>query len=106
MSIKIDVLRIVQEPAFAAALTPAQWRMVAADPGWHDLVTEHHEMAAPVMARYSAELGLPLPRPVHAQAAAAAPPAYRVIGKPAARLHGIGIVTDRAQYTHQAPEHR
>ncbi len=102
MSIKIDVIRIVQDPAFAAALTPVQWRAVAADPAWNEMVSEHHELAAPVMARHSAELGLPLPRQIHPQVAAAgpaSPPAYRIIGKPVARLHGIGVVTDLGQYT-------
>lgn len=102
MSIKVDLLRVVQDPAFAAGLNSEQWRAVATDPAWNELVSEHHELAAPVMARYSAELGLPLPRPMHPQAAAAAPappPAFRVIGKPAPRVHGIGVVTNQGRYT-------
>ena len=102
MALRVDALRVVQDPAYAAALSGEQWRLLISDPVWNQLVSEHHELVAPVLARYGAELGLPEPTGVRPDVAVANPwPAkqYRVIGKPAARLHGIGVVTSTGQYT-------
>ena len=106
MSEKVDALRVVQEPAYAASLTDEQWRALTLDPDWDELVGEHHEMVAPVLELYARNLGMPAPQVVRTAAAApasAAPAAdtaeqFQVIGKRVPRLHGLGIVTNLGQY--------
>jgi CO/xanthine dehydrogenase Mo-binding subunit len=97
MEQKVDALRVVQDPAYAASLTDAQWRSLATDPTWDQIVGEFHEMAAPVLEAYAAQLGVPVQRPD------AVPPAFPdrfdVIGKRIPRVHGLGIVTNLGQYT-------
>ncbi len=94
---RVDAIRVVQDPEYAASLTDAQWRALSNDPVWSELVGEFHEMAAPVMEAYAAQLGIP------AQSASAATPVwpdtFEVIGKKVPRLHGLGIVTNLGQYT-------
>jgi len=98
--VKVDALRVVQDPAYAASLTDAHWRALVLDPVWNELVGEYHEMTAPVMALYAAELGLPLPEEVlPADTPPAKPGQFQVIGKPVPRLHGLGVVTHLGQYT-------
>src|SRR5437867_783730 len=107
MEQKIDALRVVQDPKYAASLTESQWRTLANDPVWNELVGEFHEMTAPVITLYAAQLGQAAPRPRAAQpptaarpaAAPATPPRFDVIGKPVPRLHGLGIVTNLGHYT-------
>src|SRR5947209_3482601 len=107
MEQKIDALRVVQDPKYAASLTEGQWRTLANDPVWNELVGEFHEMTAPVITLYAAQLGQAAPRPRAAQPPAAARPAaapatparFDVIGKPVPRLHGLGIVTNLGHYT-------
>ncbi|HYR82470.1 MAG TPA: xanthine dehydrogenase family protein molybdopterin-binding subunit [Terriglobia bacterium] len=105
---RVDALRVVQDPAYAASLTDTQWRDLANDPVWSELVGEFHEMTAPVLGLYAAQLGQAAPRPQTAPrppaARPAAPPAtqpqrFDVIGKRVPRLHGLGIVTNLGQYT-------
>lgn len=108
MNEKVDALRVVQEPAYAASLTEEQWHGLALDPAWDELVGEHHEMVAPVLALYAQNLGVPAPQVVRTSAAAPARPAvepaadtaeqFQVIGKRVPRLHGLGIVTNLGQY--------
>ena len=109
MSEKVDALRVVQEPAYAASLTEEQWHGLALDPAWDELVGEHHEMVAPVLALYAQNLGVPAPQVVRTSAPAPARPAvepavadtaetFQVIGKRVPRLHGLGIVTNLGQY--------
>src|SRR6266436_10159545 len=95
---KVDALRVVQDPAYAASLTESQWRDLTNDPVWNELVGEFHEMTAPVIALYAAQLGQAAPRPRAAQppaarpapTAASEPPRFDVIGKRVPRLHGLG----------------
>jgi len=61
---RIDPLRVVQDPAYAAGLSDAHWRALALDPAWNELVGEFHEMVAPVLERYGDKLGVPAPEPV------------------------------------------
>src|SRR5881296_3986805 len=106
MEQKIDALRVVQDPQYAASLSESQWRMHANDPVWNELVGEFHEMTAPVIALYAAQLGQAAPRPRAAQppaarpapAAASEPPRFDVIGKRVPRLHGLGVVTNLGHY--------
>ncbi|PYS45803.1 MAG: hypothetical protein DMG13_31285, partial [Acidobacteria bacterium] len=64
MEQKVDALRVVQDPAYAASLTEAHWRSLANDPVWNELIGEFHEMTAPVLGLYAMQLGVPAPRPV------------------------------------------
>src|SRR2546426_12484979 len=111
MEQKVDALRVVQDPAYAASLTETQWRDLTNDPVWSELVGEFHEMTAPVITLYAAQLGQAAPRPqTPPRAPAARPPAqpappantpqqFDVIGKRVPRLHGLGVVTNLGQYT-------
>src|SRR5437667_1602372 len=106
MEQNIDALRVVQAPQYAASLSEGQWRILANDPVWNELVGEFHEMTAPVIALYAAQLGQAAPRPRAAQppaarpapAAASEPPRFDVIGKRVPRLHGLGVVTNLGHY--------
>ena len=101
MAERIDALRVVQDPAYAAGLTDADWQILSLDPDWNELVGEFHEMVAPVMARYADKLGLPAPRVVQPQQAAALAQRddFQVVGRRVPRLHGLGVVTSLGQYT-------
>ena len=102
MVVKVDAVRVVQDPAYAASLTDAHWRALALDPTWNEMVGEYHEMVAPVEALYAAQLGMPAPQAVAAKPAldtAAATEQFQVLGKRVPRLHGLGIVTSLGQYT-------
>jgi CO/xanthine dehydrogenase Mo-binding subunit len=102
MELRVDPIRVVQDPAYAASLTDAHWRALSNDPLWNEMVGEYPEMTAPVMGQYAMQLGNQAPRPA-ARAAAPAPAAqpvkFDVIGKRVPRLHGLGIVTSLGQYT-------
>src|SRR5215831_20777257 len=107
MEQKIDALRVVQDPEYAAGLTEDQWRILANDPVWNELVGEFYEMTAPVLTRYAAQLGQAAPRPQAAPQAPATRPAtqatpqperFDVIGKRVPRLHGLGVVTNLGHY--------
>ncbi len=97
---RVDAMRVVQEPAYAASLTDDQWRVLALDPAWDELLGEFHELVAPVIARYGAKLGMPEP-----QAVSSAPGgvdqqrSFAVVGQRVPRLHGLGVVTSLGQYT-------
>ena len=95
MEQRVDALRVVQDAAYAASLTDAQWRELTHDPTWHELVGEYHEMAAPVMNLYAAQLGIPAAaQPARTSAAVdLTPSSFDVVGKRVPRLHGLGVVT-------------
>jgi CO/xanthine dehydrogenase Mo-binding subunit len=92
---------VAQDPAYAASLTDDDWRLLALDPAWDELVGEFHELVEPVIARYGTKLGIPEPRQVSGlpQPAPAAEESFSVVGQPIARLHGLGVVTNLGQYT-------
>ncbi len=101
---KVDALRVVQDPKYAASLTDAHWRALINDPTWHELVGEYHEMTAPVLALYAAQLGVPVARAVLPEerpdvAGPASGDQFQVVGKKVPRLHGLGVVTSLGQYT-------
>src|SRR5215468_1684501 len=96
MEHKIDALRVVQDPEYAAGLTEDQWRILANDPVWNELVGEFYEMTAPVLTRYAVQLGqaaprlqaapaTPAPRPA-VQPASQQPERFDVVGKRVPRL--------------------
>ena len=96
MESRVDALRVVQDPAYAAGLTDDQWRMLSDDPEWNLMLGEYSEMVEPIMERYAAKLGVP------ARGAAPAPrqeaPPFNVIGRSIPRLHGLGVVTSLGRY--------
>jgi hypothetical protein len=97
---KVDPLRVVQDPAYAASLTEENWRTLSNDPEWNELLGEFHELTEPVIALYASNLGMPAPqavRPVSTSATTA--DQFNVIGKRVPRLHGLGVVTSLGQYT-------
>jgi CO/xanthine dehydrogenase Mo-binding subunit len=101
---KVDALRVVQDPLYAASLTDAHWRSLAIDPAWNELVGEHYEMAAPVLIQYAEQLGIPAPGSAHTGSTAdeqGAPRSeeFQVVGTRVPRLHGLGVVTSLGQYT-------
>ncbi|HLE22028.1 MAG TPA: hypothetical protein VJB88_13015, partial [Vicinamibacteria bacterium] len=101
MALKVDPVRIVQDPAYAAGLTDAHWKALAEDPVWNEMVGEFREMVEPVLALYAQRMGEAAPRegsPSTAGSAAAQAP-FQVVGKRVPRLHGLGVVTDLGQYT-------
>jgi len=108
MELKVDALRVVQDPEYAASLTDDQWRALDYDPVWNELVGEFPEMTAPVLTLYAAQLGQRAARPQATSQAPAARPAaqpvsqpetFDVIGTRVPRLHGLGIVTNLGHYT-------
>ncbi|MBI3933245.1 MAG: xanthine dehydrogenase family protein molybdopterin-binding subunit [Acidobacteria bacterium] len=100
MALKVDPMRVVRDPEYAASLSDAHWHALASDPAWDEMIGEHQEMVAPVLTLYARQLGMPAPRPVaHTPAAAARPQQFDVIGKRVPRLHGLGVVTSLGQYT-------
>src|SRR5690242_13861423 len=112
MAIKVDALRVVQDPKYAASLSDEHWQALQHDPEWNLMVGEYHEMVEPVLARYGRQLGVPAPRSrrellAQATASAAADEnpsatgaaAFQVLGKRVPRLHGYGVVTNVGQYT-------
>ncbi|MBI4485623.1 MAG: hypothetical protein HY655_06390, partial [Acidobacteria bacterium] len=97
---RVDAIRVVQDPTYAASLTDAQWRALALDPAWNELVGEFHEMVAPVLARYGENLGVPAPQaPPATPRGPAASERLQVVGTRVPRMHGLGVVTNRGQYT-------
>src|SRR3990170_4838387 len=100
MALKVDPLRVVRDPQYAASLTDEHWNALVSDPVWDELVGEHQEMVAPVLTLYAQQLGVAAPRPVTASPPATeAPEQFDVIGKRVPRLHGLGVVTSLGQYT-------
>ncbi|MBI4463650.1 MAG: xanthine dehydrogenase family protein molybdopterin-binding subunit [Acidobacteria bacterium] len=100
MALKVDALRVVQDPAYAASLTDSHWRVLALDPTWNELVGEFHEMVEPVLTLYAAQLGMPAPQTVAAaRPTPALPEQFQVIGKRVPRVQGLGVVTNLGQYT-------
>jgi len=101
--LKVDALRVVQDPQYAASLTEAHWHALAGDPFWSELVGEYHEMVAPVLAQYAAQLGMVTARPALAEAVADVSEAksaqFQVIGRRIPRVQGLGVVTSLGQYT-------
>jgi len=98
---RIDAFRVVQDPTYAASLTDAEWRALALDPAWSELVGEFHELVAPILARYGENLGVPAPQtPSVSSQTPAAAGALQVVGTRVPRMHGLGVVTNRGQYVH------
>jgi CO/xanthine dehydrogenase Mo-binding subunit len=99
MAKQVDVLRALQDEAYAKELTAEQWSELTQSPQWNELVAENPEQVAPLIAKYGNTLtggnngdgGSRVP-----QAAPAA--AFTTIGKRVPRVHGAGIVTGLGKY--------
>ena len=101
MASKVDPVRVVQDPAYAAGLTDAHWKALAEDPVWNEMLGEFREMVEPVLALYAQRMGEAAPPTASSSAVRSEvpPAAFQVVGKRVPRLHGLGVVTDLGQYT-------
>src|SRR5258708_3723860 len=98
---RIEAVGVAQDPAYAAALTDADWYKLAQDPEWLELVAEQSELVGPVLAVHGHKLpggswsgnadGTVTPAPAAAD--------FKVVGTDIARMQGIGIVTETGRYT-------
>src|SRR2546426_11645376 len=96
---RIDAIRVAQDAAYADSLSDADWRQLAQDPTWQELVAEQSEMVAPAIAVH----GHKLPgASVAAQGRirpAGLPTAFKIVGTDSARMQGLGVVPNLGQYT-------
>lgn len=100
MALKVDPVRVVQDPAYAASLTEAHWKVLAGDAEWNEMVGEYPEMVEPVLARYGQQMGEGSPKASPSTAGSSDTEApFHVVGKRVPRLHGLGVVTQNGQYT-------
>ncbi len=96
MAVRIDALRVAQDPSYAASLTAEDWYALAGTPEWQQMVAEQSELIASTMAVHGEKLG----QQVQPPAQSLVPPGpFNVIGTKVPRLQGIGIVTGLGQYT-------
>ena len=94
----IQAVRVVQDPAYAASLTDSDWKDLASQADWNEMIGEQSELVAPVLAQYGSKLpggGLngstPTEIPVFRP--------FKVLGTDIARIQGYGIVTNQGTYT-------
>lgn len=95
---QIEAVRVVQDPAYAASLSDADWYDLANDAVWQEMVGEQSEAVAPIIAQYGHKLPgggregstsneIPVNRP------------FKILGTDIARIQGYGIVTNQGTYT-------
>ena len=96
---RIEAVRVAQEPAYAAALSDADWYQLAQDPDWQQLVAEQSEMVSSVIAVHGHKLPGAGWAGTSSAPEAALPAAFKIVGSDIARLHGLGVVTAKGQYT-------
>src|SRR5213593_1882674 len=96
---RIDAIRVAQDTAYADSLSDADWRQLAQDPTWQELVAEQSEMVAPVIAVHGHKLPGAGGAAASATPQAALPTAFSIIGTDVARVQGLGVVTSLGQYT-------
>src|SRR5712691_8737007 len=94
----IEAVRVVQDPAYAASLTDSDWKDLASQADWNEMIGEQSELVAPVIAQYGSKLpgggnggSTPTEIPVFRP--------FKVIGQDIARVQGYGIVTNQGTYT-------
>src|SRR4051812_42160223 len=94
----IEAVRVVQDPAYAASLSDSDWRDLANDATWNEMIGEQSELVAPILAQYASKLPgggregstpteIPANRP------------FKILGTDIARIQGYGIVTNQGTYT-------
>jgi len=96
---RIDAVRVVQDPAYAAGLTDEDWSALSQDPAWQEMVGEQSEFIAPVVAQYGHRIPGSGSAPVTETQVPPIQPKFRILGTDIARIQGYGIVTDRGTYT-------
>jgi CO/xanthine dehydrogenase Mo-binding subunit len=92
----IEAVRVVQDPAYAASLSDADWYDLANSPEWDQMIGEQAEAVAPILAMYAHKLpggG----RQVEAEVPVQRP--FKILGLDIARIQGYGIVTNQGTYT-------
>jgi xanthine dehydrogenase molybdenum-binding subunit len=95
VAVRIDALRVAQDPQYAAGLTQDQWQALAIDPDWMRLVAEQNELVASTLAANLEAQAQP--QPTTPDSVLNGP--YNIIGNKVPRLQGMGIVNGFAQYT-------
>src|SRR5258706_1722547 len=92
----IEAVRVVQDPAYAASLTDAQWYELSQDPAWQEMVGEQSETVAAVIAQYGSKM--PGGREGSTNTELPQFRRFRVTGTDMARIQGYGIVTNQGTY--------
>src|SRR3954451_17291177 len=115
---RVDVLRAVQQPSYAARFTDEQWHELIRDPIWGELVGEMPEVVEPLIARYGERMpGFARvqlladrndPEAPQVRGVSAPPPGgpavaldtgdLAVLGKKQPRIQGLGVVTGVGRY--------
>lgn len=96
---RVEPMRVALEADYAASLTDDDWRALAQDPEWEQMVAEQPELISGVLGTHGHKLpgaGEGAGSGSGEQAGAAA---YRVIGSDIARMQGLGVVTGLGHYT-------
>jgi CO/xanthine dehydrogenase Mo-binding subunit len=93
----IEAVRVVQDPAYAASLTDAQWYELSQDPAWQEMVGEQSETVSAVIAQYGSKMPGGREGSTNTEVPQFRP--FRVIGTDIARIQGYGIVTNQGTYT-------
>jgi CO/xanthine dehydrogenase Mo-binding subunit len=94
----LDYLRVAQDPAYRAALSPEELASVAVAPEWQQLVAEQRELVAAALESHAALAGFAQVAPLPTPPAVLNGP-YTIVGTRVPRVHGLGIVTGLGQYT-------
>jgi CO/xanthine dehydrogenase Mo-binding subunit len=98
---RVDPFRFVSDAQYAASLTTAQLQDLAADPLWQELAFDEPELQSALNARLAAPL---LARIAQAPADRRQfGSEYKVIGKDARRIHGLGVVSSSGMYLQNTP---
>jgi xanthine dehydrogenase molybdenum-binding subunit len=92
MANKIDVQRAVHDASYAAELTQEQWSVLVQDPVFQEIAADVPELAAPLYARFGANMDSSPNRSLAATD-------LSVVGTNVVRTHGIGVVTGVGRYT-------
>src|SRR5919202_3159935 len=92
---RVDVLRAVQQPSYAARFTDEQWHELVRDPIWGELVGEMPEVVEPLIARYGAQM--PGYARVQLQANRNDPEAPQVGGGGSAAAGGAAVALDTSE---------
>jgi CO/xanthine dehydrogenase Mo-binding subunit len=94
----IEAMRVVQDPAYAASLSDKDWIDLSNQADWGEMIGEHAELVAPVIAQYASKLpgggregSTPTEIPVNRP--------FKILGTDIARMQGYGIVTNQGTYT-------
>jgi xanthine dehydrogenase molybdenum-binding subunit len=96
VAVRIDALRVAQDPSYAASLTAEDWYALAGTPEWQQMLAEQSELVASAMAVHGDKLAQQVQPPAQSQVPQGP---FSVIGTKVPRVQGFGIVTGLGQYT-------